>query len=320
MSLFIRNSVFGCLAIIVMAAGIIAQSRDQNFPTPITSSELNGSIKARDLGDSRNTSYYYAFDGTQGDIFINIVTKNFAGDIDVFTVDGLKTLTKVVVFADAGLNETGRLIYLRKPEKLILRIQGRTPNDDSASFKIKFGGSFVALAGQKEQSAPTIEPDQSKTAVNSVGTRIEVPKPLIKETPVRIEKEPEIKKSETTAKAAPVKEKEKDAVNPPRPKPEVVIGSTVKDPVKPRPSIPEKTAEPANPAPKSTPKTSSEAKKIDSLENLRLVIQMKDGSVVTRPMNEVLRFSMDKGVLTVFAKSGAVTKYSVLDVAKVTFE
>ncbi len=47
---------------------------------------------------------------------------------------------------------------------------------------------------------------------------------------------------------------------------------------------------------------------------------MKDGTVITRPMKDVLRFSVDKGVLTVVAKSGAVSKYSILDVAKVTFE
>ncbi|MFT3745399.1 MAG: hypothetical protein QM785_14030 [Pyrinomonadaceae bacterium] len=309
------------LILVGMPAAVVAQSRDQNFPTPITSSELNGAIKARDVGDSRNTSYYYAFEGTQGDIFINIVTKNFAGDIDVFTQDGLKTLTKVVVFADAGLNETGRLIYLRKPEKLILRIQGRTPNDDSASFKIKFGGSFVALAGQKEQAAPTIEAEQSKTAVNSVGTRIELPKPApVKEAPVRIEKEAEVKKTETSARSTPVKEKEKEAVVPAKPKPEVVIGSTIKEPVKPKANAPEKPAETSKSAPKPAPKPSGEPKSVDPLANLRLVIQMKDGSVITRPMNEVMRFSMDKGVLTVVAKSGAITRYSVLDVAKVTFE
>src|SRR5881394_3704984 len=77
-----------------------AQSIDQNFPTPITSSEVNVLIRPRDMGDSRLTTYFYAFDGAQGDIFINVVSRNFTGDIDVFTVEGLQPLTKIVFYAD----------------------------------------------------------------------------------------------------------------------------------------------------------------------------------------------------------------------------
>lgn len=278
-----------------MSGSLAAQSRDQNFPTAITSNELSGTVKARDMGDSRLTSYYYAFEGTQGDIFINVVTTNFAGDIDVFTQDGLKTLTKVVVFADSGLNETGRLIYLRKPEKLLLRIQGRTPNDDPATFRIKFGGSFVAIKGQKEEAAPTIEPetDRSKKAVNSVGTIVEIkPKP----TPTA-PKEVAPSKVETTAKATPTKEKEITTK-----KPELVIGSTLrKEPVR-------------------TETKPREQKTADPLASYRLKIQLKDGSVIEHPMNEVLKFSVDKGVLTVISKAGAIAKYSIVDVTKVTIE
>jgi hypothetical protein len=49
-----------------------AQSINQSYPTPITSNEISGKIAARDLGDARLTAYYYAFDGAQGDIFINV--------------------------------------------------------------------------------------------------------------------------------------------------------------------------------------------------------------------------------------------------------
>src|SRR5205085_1291034 len=113
--------------------------------TPITSSELIGVIKARDIGDARLTTYFYAFDGAQGDIFINVVAKNLSGDIDIFTVDSMLPLTKMVFYPDIDTTETGRLIYLRKPERLLLRVQGRPPGDDPATFKIRFGGSFIAL-------------------------------------------------------------------------------------------------------------------------------------------------------------------------------
>ena len=62
------------------SATLSAQSTNQNFPTPVTSTEINGTIKARDMGDARLTSYYFQFDGDQGDLFINIVTRNFTGE------------------------------------------------------------------------------------------------------------------------------------------------------------------------------------------------------------------------------------------------
>jgi hypothetical protein len=65
-----------------------AQSTNQSYPTAVTSNEISGAIKARDLGDARLTSYFYVFNGNQGDVFINVVANNFNGNIDVFTADG----------------------------------------------------------------------------------------------------------------------------------------------------------------------------------------------------------------------------------------
>ena len=161
---------------------VCAQSTDQGFPTAVTAGEISGQIRARDIGDSRSTAYFYTFNAAQGDVFINVVTANFNGDIDVFTVEGLKTLTKIVVYADAPNNETGRVIYLRKPEKLLLRIEGRSPNDDAATFRIKFAGSFLATAATDQSEQPQLPEisaqNDSGIVVNSVGTIISVkPKP-----------------------------------------------------------------------------------------------------------------------------------------------
>ena len=49
-----------------------AQSTNIEFPTAVTTNEIKGKIAARDVGDSRLTSHYYYFNGTQGDIFIKI--------------------------------------------------------------------------------------------------------------------------------------------------------------------------------------------------------------------------------------------------------
>ena len=50
---------------------------------------------------------------------------------------------------------------------------------------------------------------------------------------------------------------------------------------------------------------------------LTLVRQSTSNAIVGRPMSEVLKFSVDKGVLTVITRDGTVT-YPILDVAKVT--
>ncbi|MBP9663380.1 MAG: hypothetical protein KBD94_02075, partial [Pyrinomonadaceae bacterium] len=205
------TSLFALAAFLLVTVCLSAagQSRDVNFPTPVLVNEITGVIIARDIGDSRVTSYYYTFDGGQGDIFINLVTKNFAGDVDVFVADGLKPMTKMVVFANADETETGRLIYLRKPEKLILRVEGRTPNDDPATFRIKLGGSFIASAEKAVEDAPTLarpDPNEPGVKVNSVGTIVAVipkPEPPKKVEPVAKRSEPPASAGGQTAKTAP---------------------------------------------------------------------------------------------------------------------
>ncbi len=157
---------------------VFPQSTNQNFPTSITTNEIGGNIPARDVGDARLTTYFYAFKGSQGDVFVNVLTANLNGSIDIFTTDNLRPLTKITVYSSDAENETGRVVYLRKPEKLILRVEGRSPNDDAATFKIKFAGSFQPLEATAENAAPPVPEvkteNQSNIRVNSVGTIIEV--------------------------------------------------------------------------------------------------------------------------------------------------
>ncbi|HVE55246.1 MAG TPA: hypothetical protein VNB22_00355 [Pyrinomonadaceae bacterium] len=333
-----------------------AQSTNQSFPTAVTSNELSGTIKARDLGDARLTTYFYVFNGRQGDVFINVVTKNLDGDIDIFTADNLKPLTKITVYSDNPDSETGRVIYLRQPQKLILRVEGKTPTDEPATFRIKFAGSFEPLAGvtaeTDESKVPEVKAaDEGGVRVNSVGTIIEVkpkPKPTPKPTTAKIEKEepkkaeekkePEkVEETETAKKDEPVEEVTK--------KTEVVITDNFPEKKddsesKTDESVAEKETPKKNPAPKKTvrpkkpattaktetkPKTVPEKKTepavdLSQLENIRLVVDFKDGRKIERPMSEILKFSVDKGILTIIAKDGSIGRYSILDIAKITVE
>lgn len=362
-------------AIIILAISIAAQSTDQNYPTPVRSGEITGTIKARDIGDARLTSYFYQFDGGQGDLFINIVTRNFTGDIDVFTLTGLRPLTKIVVYADFAESETGRVIYLRQPEKMILRVQGRTPGDDPATFRIKFAGSFVASSMAEPPEGPALPTvtakNESGVRVNSVGTIVEViPKPT--PTPKAAEiaagivdersdvpeseriPEAEVAKSEPVAKSTPEEEPGEVPAEDPAKRVEVVVTENIPEKTEvstppparrstrgrrrppPKETSTTPSADGANPSaenptapPRSTPVRDRRGRAAakppatqppDPLANVNLVILFKDGRKVERPMSEVLRFTIDKGSLTVIAKDGSIGRYSIFDVAKVTIE
>ncbi|MCY7345358.1 MAG: hypothetical protein LH614_03985 [Pyrinomonadaceae bacterium] len=317
-----------------------AQSTNQSFPTAITTSEISGKILARDLGDARLTSYFYVFNATQGDVFINVVTTNLNGDIDIFTADNLRPLAKITLYADASDNETGRVIYLRQPAKLILRIEGRTPNDDAAIFRVKFAGSFApaSLAENPEAETPQIKTDnQTDIRVNSVGTIIEIkpkPTPKPKEIIAEIKTVPKENKVETLTKNnLPITEKKVEDEK----KAEVIITErvdkdkveteTVKETKKEPTEIVKETTETEKVAEtKPIKKPKEKIKKVETppapnpLENIRLKVTLKDGSIIEHPMSEVERFNVVKGILTIITKDGKIERYSILDVAKTTIE
>lgn len=374
--------LFCILHFAFLISAAMAQSTNQNYPTAVTANEISGRIAARDIGDARLTDYFYTFNGNQGDVFINVQTTNFNGDVDIFTAGNLKPLTKITIYANDSTSETGRVVYLRQPAKLILRIEGRSPNDDPANFRIKFAGSFEPLQASAESSAPGTpevkSENQTDVRVNSVGTILEVkPKPLPppKETVAKKEAKPKGSKPADTAKnkkdakenevaadesqpsKADAKEnaaeerkteerKEETAArmseteNEEKPAPAVVVtDNTAKetpktDEEKPAEetevkSIAKTTGAKKNNSSESsaaiTTKSNPKAKtkkpaEPNPLENVHLIILLKDGTRIERAMNEVVKVSVDKGVLTVIANDGAIRRYQILDVAKMTIE
>lgn len=355
------------LSLVCLMAGAAAgQSTSQDYPTPVSTNEISGTIKARDVGDARVTTYFYTFDGSQGDMFINVVTKNFNGDIDIFNAEGLRPMTKMVIYADVAENETGRVIYFRKPEKLILRVEGRTPNDEAATFRIKFAGSFVAVSdtGREQPVLPEVKAaNESGIRVNSVGTILEV---IPEATPTPVETVAQAEPTEEEAPPVPepgdseAKEIEPAASEPER-KTEVVITDnlppkktittrrrtparrttrrssrrppavkTVETPEEKKADAvvadvpPETTTDDAEKATveakPSTRRSRAAAKASDPMANIRLVIMLKDGGKIERPMSEVNRFSVDRGILTIIFKNGRIGRHSMLDVARVTIE
>lgn len=319
---------------VIMSVAISAQSTSQDYPTPVTGPEITGTIHARDIGDARLTTYYYQFDGEQGDLFMNLVTRNLTGDIDVFTLNGLRPLAKIVVYADLGETETGRVIYLRKPERLLLRVQGRTPGDDPATFRIKFAGSFSASKMPEPPSEPALPSvtsrNESGIRVNSVGTIVEViPKP----TPTASEITDELTEASPTPRAeTPARKVEVVVTDNAPPASETTTTRSDRNPrrTSQQETSPAETA--ATPAASDKPaatrtrersgrsRAQTPERSSDPLEKVNLVILFKDGSKIERPLTELNKFTVDKGVLTLVARDGTSRRYSMLDVAKVTIQ
>jgi hypothetical protein len=175
------------VVLLLVNVSLAAQSLDVGAPTPITNKAISGHIAARDLGDSRLTDHYYAFTGTPGDLLITVKSQNLNGDLDVFTAVTLRPLLKLTLYAESTAPVT-KGIYLRKREDLILRIEGRSPNDDEGTYQLFFGGSFQPIAGGEiaENETATTEPmaptgDRKTKRVSSVGARLPEPEPPVTE-------------------------------------------------------------------------------------------------------------------------------------------
>lgn len=341
------------LAIVLIAASgnTSAQSSDVMFPTPVRQPVIEGVIQPRPIGDSRLTTLYFTFDGDQGDLFVNLKTQNFTGDLDLYLAAGLKPLTKIIVYADSGERETGRVIYLRKPERLILRLEGRAIGDEEARFQIKFAGGFIASTLPDAPGLPRVPkavlaenlPAEPKRRENRPQTVQNSSEPSdsddkiadkLDETPGETPNSPantdDQRKSSSAAKpkvtpevvvSDPLAGKATAADEKTEPKPEV-------NPVPPNPRPAEKSAAkrkstiPSRPQrPKASPRSvEKETPPADPLANVRLIIRFRDGSIIERPLPEVLRFSVERGVLTVIMRNGTIGRYSMLEVANVTIE
>lgn len=289
------------------AAPVFGQSTNENFPTPATANEISGTIPARDIGDSRLTRHFYTFFGDNGDLDLTIETANFDGDIDVFEAATLRPLVKITIYAASQPTKTSRIVYFRQRQRVILRVEGRTLSDEPASYQINLSGTFAAAnLSDSPDIEPTVENKTSANAVarvNSAGAIIEVLPPE-----KTIEKPQEITepKTETNSTAA---------VKPRKPptKPKINVQTTAKRPAK--------TPTRRTPAAKKTETAKIEtANAPDPLASINLIILLKNGDKIERPMSEVFRVSVDKGQLTVINKNGKIERFNLLEVQKMSIE
>jgi hypothetical protein len=329
----------------VFASVAVAQSTDIAWPSPVRSNEVRGTIPARDIGDPRVTDHFYAFTGLPGDVLISVDSQNLNGDIDVFTSTSLRPLLKFTVYA-GNSSPISKSIYLRRQEALILRVEGRTPNDDEAIYRLHFGGSFAPItSGPLAEHEDALQPSPSEAIsnnggrrVSSVGARIDKPRTEVAETPKpeptplsEPEPKPIISKAPTrtnrprgsvTRRTRPTTVPKRKPPEAPKQDETTAKGDTAEKPTAegaetaiPRERVSRRSrASRAAKPPAAKPPSAQEPE--DS--GPRLVIETSDGTLVDRSMGAVRRVTVENGQVVVVGKDGKIQRIPLASVVRMT--
>jgi len=321
----------------VLAGNASAQSTDVAWPTPVRSNDVAAAIPARDLGDPRVTDHFYAFSATPGDVLITVDSRNLNGDIDVFTLQGLRPLLKFTVYAGSSSLIT-KSIYLRQPEDLLLRVEGRTPNDDEAVYRLRFGGSFLSIT-----SGPLVEHDDAVQAamvepaagqkgrrVSSVGARIyeppaevaaaPTPEPTPEESTVT---EPKVVPKPTARNTRPRRPASRKTT--PTKAPKVEESAKVENENKTPGETSETEVAAPTPAKRATrrnraARAAAKPPPVQEPEDSgpKLVIETDEGTLVDRYMSSVRRVTIENGQVVVLGKDGKIQRIPLASVVRMT--
>ncbi len=324
-----------------------AQSLDVDYPTPIFSNELSGSIAPRDLGDARLTRHFYAFRATEGDLVITVESTYLFGSVDVFTAQTLRPLAKVTLYGTSTPTMVTRSVYLRREESLVLRVEGRTMTDTEALYRVRFAGSFAPAPPDSARTPPATEPTPTTSArrgqrVTATGARIDEP---AEETAARDETE--------AVETDPAREVEPEEARP--------AATPEPTPTARRRSTPPRGAQRGTRTPparrgtrggatrRTTPAPSAEERRRDEVASARarerdesaadenessdaepaaprqaagarLVIVAKSGEVFERDMNTVRRVTVERGQIVVIGTDGRVSRYPLSSVLRMSIE
>jgi len=337
-----RTFAFSACRVVLLLASFTgsawAQSTDVAWPSPVRTNEAVGTIAARDLGDPRLTDHFYAFTGMPGEVLLTVDSRNLNGDIDVFTFAGLQPLLKFTVYSGSSAPIT-KSIYLRKQEDFILRVEGRTPNDDDAVYRIHFGGTFESITSgplaeheDATQPATTVEASgKGGRRVSSVGARIEEPRTEVAETPTP--QPTPVESSEAKAKPAAVKPAPRNSrtrrpatrktrpTEPAKPEATATKGETENKTTAESPETETKTTV-AGRRPTRKSATTRGAAKPAAQEpedsGPRLLIETSDGTLVDRYMGSVRRVTVENGQVVVVGKDGKIQRIPLASVVRMT--
>jgi len=341
----LRSLIFLTATLLACSAqpGVFAQSNDQTLPTPVLSNEISGTIPALDIGDSRSTRHFYAFEATPGDLAVTVNSRNLNGDVDIFTAVTFRPLLKITIYAGTIPPEVTKGVYFRTHEILILRVEARSPDDDPGSYKITFGGSFQTFTGgipvaQNTESSESATVGRNPRRLSSVGAKIpQRPEEKTEET-----KAEETKPSETAPPGTETKPEPKPkparttsrgtarnrTPRAPRPKPPVTETPKTESTKTETPKTEKpKTAKPraaknVEPKPVEGEEKSGETQPVTPAQEPgpHLIIEQKDGTRIDRPMSTVRRVVVEGDTIVVVLKTGKIERVPMSAVARMSIE
>lgn len=341
-----------------LAPDLFAQSLDASSPAPLTSREVTGRIVPLDIGDPRSTRHFYIFRAGPGDLILNVESTNLNGDVDLFTAVGLQPLLKISIYAASSVDtatKTSKSVFLRRAESIILRVEARTAGDAEGLYHLSFDGPFEAatpLASSESNSVNKPSVDNARTTtktrrVNSVGARIEEPpSEVATPPPSTVSRNNTSPKTTRPVKPAPAMKDETTSSTEATPAPSSGPAAL---PVRRRPlprarstAARRRTTPPATSAPPDTMARNSErTTDIDEpppkpvvaprrsapptqnsvpVLNARLIIEMRDGEKIERPMSEVRRLTVERGILIIITNTGSLERRPMSTVLKVSIE
>ena len=340
-ALRVVSLLFFCLC--SLSIGVRAQSTDINTPWPVTTNETTGKIQPRDLGDARFTDHYYTFTGTPGDLLVTVEGQNLNGDVDVFTVSGLRPLMKFSLYAETA-TPVSKSIFLRKREDLIVRVQARTPNDDPGTYRLRFGGAFEpitsgplfeAAEASRSQTATQENPATPGTGrrVSSVGARIEEPPAEIAAVPTpepTPAESPEVAPAETATttpevtKPAPTRTPRGRRQPGRRTRTRPPATAEQPAPAQTEPETAVTTEAEGKPAPESTRRSGSRRQPTEPPATQepevesgpRLLIETNDGTLIDRYMSSVRRVTVENGRVLVVGKDGKIERIPLANIVR----
>lgn len=334
----LHSFLFITTAVVVLAGTRVvhAQSNDQSLPTPVSTNEINGTIAPLDIGDSRLTRHYYAFEATPGDLLVTVNSRNLNGDVDVFTAVTFRPLTKITIYAGTIPPEVTKSLYFRTRQIVILRFEARTPNDDAGTYRITLGGSFQPFTGgiPVAENAPTeTEPDKradkNVQRLSSVGATI--PRPpgeVAVEEPKPAETEVVKPAEEKPVTPAPTARRNTTRT-PPRRNPRVRTPPRTTRTTPPKTETTKTETEqpkaeeekpPAEEERKTEEKPATEKPPQETPPGARLIIEQTDGTRIDRPMSTVRRIIVEANVIVIVLKTGRTERIPMASVARMAIE
>jgi len=274
------KSLIAAVFLLLMGSLAVAgQGTDVSSAVRVVAPNIVATISPRVAGDPRTTEHFYRIKVLQGDLYLNVVHRNFKGDVDVFSGDGRRPLSKMTILESAEQREIGRVIFVRSPGELIVRVEGRALGEALGEYRLKLGGSSFPRSTGEETAEFPVKAHQEPKAESISGEIVRPPKVV-----------GQVRAAEPMGSSAPKS------------------SSPVGAPTRPRANVPEPSTAQAN--------TEEARPRVIERRSLNLKIEFEDGSRIEQPMNRISKATVEKDLLVITYVNGTQARYPITSVTR----